>query len=489
MPPVSFCVPRAPASRRLSDEILWYLYTFVRSSDPDRGPVSVSQVSRSWRRAAFGSSFLWSKVTIRLYTVTQRHHPARARLARSKLRDLDMTIIALRNFTPDELKTLVDMHRHRIRTLAVDTHSWIVTELLWLQLNLRFPRLEFFEGKVSYDSKVTLRRVPNFLELAEDDDTGLALQSSLIPFVKPPTIRLRPEVNWSSWSPRNLTTLKLLTTGFDAPPLYLDVLAMLAGTKETLRHFEYDGPLPFLPDDPTFVYDDVQLTFPQLETLMIGYADDIVWLVLFFGAPALKSLTIRDIITCPASPQFREWGLIPRTLPNQIDSLFLAVTQFFPGVTHLGLYGVGRPSEAVVNSMFQALTNLESLVLYGCADVFATSFFSGHAVEADELATQDANPFLPKLKRLLTTLLPPKCAGPFVLQRVQGRLENLLISQAAFEGMRQERDGLLTLEQMAVNVTSIPNPVPGVCVPVREEGVLRSGRMRNLLIPRVLRLI
>ncbi|CAA7258851.1 unnamed protein product [Cyclocybe aegerita] len=483
-------MPLVPASRRLSDEILWYLYTFVRSSDPDRGPVSVSQVSRSWRRAAFGSSFLWSKVTIRLYTFTQRHHPARARLARSKLRDLDMTIIALRKFTPDELKTLVDVHRHRIRTLAVDTSAWVVAEMLWLQLNLRFPRLEFFEGKVSYDSKVTLQRIPNFLELAEDDDdTQLALQSSLVPFVEPPTIRLRPEVNWSSWSPRNLTTLKFLTTGFDTPPLYLDMLAMLAGTKDTLRHFEYDGPLPFLPDDPTFVYDDVQLTFPQLETLMIGYADDIVWLILFFGAPALKSLTIRDITTCPASPHYREWDVISRTLPNQIDSLFLAVSQFFPRVTHLGLYGIGNPSEAVVNSMFQALTKLESLVLYGCADVFARSFFSGHAVEADVLAMQDANPFLPKLKRLLTTALPPKRAGPFVLQRVQGRLENLLISRAAFEGMKQERDGLLILEQMAVNVTSIPNPVPGVCVPIREDGVLRNGRMHNLLKPRVLRFI
>ena len=339
-----------PASQRLTHDVLWHLLKYVSLSDPLKGPMAASQVSQPWRLAALHSPFIWSNITIRLYTSLQQHLLALAHFERSRNVPIRLTIHAARPFKSWEKEALLLPHAHRFRALHVKASPGSLANLLWMAFDSPMPRLEAFETVIGNASCLGVNRKIITIE----DNVNII-----------PPIYHHHLVEWGSWNTAGLTSLTLDTTFLWNKPDLDGIYQALANACRTLQHFEYQG---FAPDINDPQVDLLPLEFPGLRSLAVICHDDMVPLLQFMSIPALDSLTLRDFIICPTFTTPRDL-IDTDEYPFDPDGL-LEVMKRWTSITRLEIFGIDDlPSDDLAPPALldyvKTLNQLSSLVLYG----------------------------------------------------------------------------------------------------------------------------
>ncbi|KDR72971.1 hypothetical protein GALMADRAFT_743486 [Galerina marginata CBS 339.88] len=222
-------IKKTPPAQRLPFDVLWFLFRYVVSVDGDAGPTTISHVCKLWRQSALDTPLLWTKITMRLYFYKQKHQRAEARFNRSANLPLDLTFHCSRNLQEPERDTLIIPHAHRIRSLVVHCKGGILSEWMWMRLNIHMPRLEEFNTIIS--------RVPALRAVRKV--TSLEDVSNLVPFVP----NNRPTA-WLGWVTRGLTSLRLATLDFCTEISMMELFSILEYAAVTLQEFEYEGYTP-----------------------------------------------------------------------------------------------------------------------------------------------------------------------------------------------------------------------------------------------------
>ena len=372
-----------PASQRLPHDVLWYLFGYVFLSDPSKGPVAASQVSQHWRLAALLSPFIWSHITIRLYTSSQQHLLALAHFERSRKVPITLTIHATRHLKSWEKDTLLLPYAHRFRSLHVKASAGSLANLLWAAIDMPMPRLEAFETAITNASCLAVNRKI----IAIDENVNVI-----------PPIFHHHLVDWGSWNTTGLTALTLDTTHLWNKPDLDDIYRALANTSHTLQRFEFQGFAPDIADDELAIW--LPLEFPALRSLTVICHDDIVPLLQLMSIPALDSLTLRDFIICPTSTTVTDPMDIDESFSFDPDGLLQTIKQW-TSITRLEIFGIDDlPSddESGLLDYIKSLNQLSSLVLYGIgtATLIAHTLFMHDPTEA---------PLLPKLSHFLLAII------------------------------------------------------------------------------------
>ena len=462
-----------PASQRLSLDILWYLYGFMFYSDGDFGPSTVSHVSQTWRQAALQSKFIWAHVTIRLRFFGQQHLRALARFERSGQWPIELIIHATRLWVGDEIDLLVRNHAHRIRTLQVHTKG-LCRDLVWHGLSkTTFPILEMFDGIGSVDSQIKVYRPRN----REDDDGreyGFVERQAwaLVPFTP-----RENRVGWLGWRPARLTSLILVTIGFEDRPSFNDIHAMLSLSAHTLVNFEYEGFSTPLTNGQALATVELR----NLTSMNVAYYDNILPLLDALKLPKLQSLTLRNFIWCPKAsarrlqPPYPSYGMWFTSSPG-----LLRVLSQWTNLKHLGIYAIDKVNSYEAYRYFERLCDLESLVLYGPdgGESFAQGLFS----------FIKGKPPLPELKSFLCTMTLGRhlAIDRFLICRNAAgmpKLDTLSLNEDFF-GFKET---LEIIEESAECVFCIDNPDKNLerMPNLTESRTLVNGELRSLRAPRV----
>lgn len=367
-----------PASQRLTCDLLWHLFGHVSLSDPHKGPMSVSQVSQQWRHVALYSPFIWSNITIRLYTSSQRHLLALAHFRRSQNVPITLTIYATRPFKSWEKEALLLPHAHRFRSLHIKSITNFLVNLLWMEMDMPMPRLKAFETVIKNTSRLNINRKI----LSIDQNLNII-----------PPISDHHLVDWASWNTFGLTTLTLDTTYLWNRPDLDGVYHALANACHTLQHFEYQGPIPYI--NNAKLDTRLSLKFRRLRSLTVNSHGDMVPLLRFMSIPALDSLTLRDFIVYPTSAT----AMYPiNDVVFDSDGLLRIIKQW-TSITHLEIFGIddlpSTPPKLL--DYIKSLNQLSSLVLYGigAATSIAYTLF---------MHDSRAPPLLPMLRRFLLAI-------------------------------------------------------------------------------------
>ena len=375
-----------PASQRLTFDVLWHLFGHVSLSDPLKGPMSISHISHQWRLVALSSPFIWSNITIRLYTSSQQHFLASAYFTRSRDVPITLTIHATRRFNSWEKTELLQPHAHRIRSLHVKASEGSLANLLWMEMDMPMPRLEAFDTVISNTSRISTNR-----KIVTIDDSENA---NIIPPVSFDSL-----VCWDLWNPTGLTTLTLDTTCLWNKPDLEDIYHLLATICNTIQHFEYKGLIACIDNAEMSIRS--HLEFPELRSLAVLCHDNMVPLLQLMIIPALDSLTLRDFIvypsTVPTATELVEMDELTINLALDQDGLFQVIKRWTT-ITHLEIYGIDDLSSDDLSSSrpellayIESLNQLSYLILYGIG--FATSF----AYTLFSRDDQAGQPLLPKL--------------------------------------------------------------------------------------------
>lgn len=126
---------------------------------------------------------------------------------------------------------------------------------------------------------------------------------------------------WSSFAPRNLTSLTLNFLPLDVRPRAEDLQALLLGNAHSLATLSIQGSAPFGKCEP--------LTLPKLVTLSLGYAypEEVTQLIPTIRVPNLKSLIVTDLRRCLSSTEAR---ILAYHDPYSTMSLFAALSRHLP---------------------------------------------------------------------------------------------------------------------------------------------------------------
>ena len=467
MTPSLQVTPLAPVER-LNFDILCHLFTIICISDPFEAPMLISHVSPSWRQAALLFPLMWSTITIRLWTSPQEHPLALAYLERSPNVPLFVTIHAIRTFDPWEKTKLLLPYANRFQSLHVKASAGVLANVLWLELNIRMPRLEVFESIISNTSRINIRVNR---KIATVDETV-----NIFPSVS--TLNL---VCWKSWNPTGLTQLTLDTTRLLNKPDLDDIYNALASARHTIQHFEYIGLVACI---DIGVNIRTRLVFPELRSLAVLSHDDMVPLLRFMVIPDLDSLILRDFIACPHIPTLpaSELMAIDELTPGLTfdpDGLFRIIREW-KTVTHLEIFGIDDlpsddsfPPPDLLN-FITSLNQLSSLVLYGdgaAMSVVCTLFNHRHH-PAEE-------PLLPQLSHFLLAVnnMPvgsnDDLCHYLVARQQHGlpRLEKLSVNWEYVQHLI-ELDRINILRECSDNIFVIADPEFGTHKPISEVNLL-----------------
>jgi hypothetical protein len=442
-----------PASQRLTTDVLWHLFGHVCLSDPLKGPMSVSKVSRLWRMVALHSPFIWCNITIRLYTSSQQHLWALAHFERTQNVPITLTIRATRPFKSWERNALLRPYAHRFRSLHVKASAGFLANLLWTAMDMPMPRLKTFDTIISNTSRLGVTRKI----VSIDENVNII----------PPVYR-HNSVDWGSWNTTGLTALTLDTTRLWNQPDLDDIHHALASTCHTLQHFEYQGLVPYV--NVTEVGTRLPLKFPVLRSLAVIGHDNMLPLLQLMNISALDSLTLRDFMTYPTSnltEQTDIYGIAPTFDP---DGLFQVIKRW-TSITHLEISGIddlpsdNLPPPALLNYI-KSLNQLSSLVLYGigAATSIAYTLFMHDPAE---------KPLLPKLTRFLLAIndvSPEDDLCDYLIARRHHRLPRLQRLSINLDYARHlnalDRIGLLL--NGSDDIFILHDPVVGKYIPIKE---------------------
>ena len=449
-------IPISPI-QQLTDDVLWHIFEYAATSDALRGPTTISHVCRLWRLLALDSPFIWSSITIRLNTATiSQNHLLQLDhfFKRSQNVPVNLTILATRIFEVQEKNELLRPNADRFRSLYIKASDGSVANLLWMQLDMRMPRLEKFDTIIADTSHVSTTAT-------------LALEETnkIIPPVSSDSL-----VCWELWSPRGLTTLTLETVGLWNKPDLDDIYHLLATTCHTLQHFEYLGAISSI--------DDAQLNrnhlnFSELCSLSISCDDNMVPLIQLMIIPQLKSLTLRDFVAHPAATPAAELmaDIDNDTVMFDPDDVFQVIKQWTT-VSRLEIYGIDEPFDDLsqrpeLSEYLESLNDLSSLVLYGI----------GAATSVAYTLFMNEKPLLPNLSRFLLAISPNTGNDlcDYLIMRQRHRLSHLQKLSINFGYFRQ----LSNLNRMGVlwessdNIFVIADPEVGKFIPIEEERLLR----------------
>lgn len=459
---------------RLPYDILEQIFRYVCFCDPLTGPIFASQVSRSWREAALTSPCIWSNITIKLEippTRSQRHTLPRLHLERSQSFAIELTIYARRRFTPPEEKMLLLPHAHRFRSLHVNTDTTYLASCLWLNLEMKMPRLEMFETVVSNFSSISINRKIDTIDEEVD----------IIPRVK----KEDKKVDWDSWKPTGLTALTLDASHLHNPPKDLDnIYRVLDASRHTIQCVEYKGLVASI-DKAAASTHRRHLELPALRSLAVLGYDNMVPLLEFMIIPALDSLTLRDNPVYPIRNTSEETDLAQAQgldeLTHHVDANgLLPALQNWTSITHLEIFGVdlpfddsdsSRPPELIL-SYIKSLDQLTSLVLYGigAATTIAYTLFKHDPTK---------KPLLPKLSRFLLAIIEMRQEDTlwnYLNARQHHELPRLQKLSINWGYVRHLSDlcqcDISTLWNSSVDVFVFADPEVGKHIPIEEVNLL-----------------
>jgi hypothetical protein len=386
-----------PWGARTPSDILYYL--FGMANDSDNTPttaVAVSQVCRRWRDVAIASPKLWTNISMWCIRARQQHCWTVIRLRRSQNLPIAFNLKAHRKLTPREIEVVFTRHAHRFHRLNVLASNYQLTFTLWPQFSQLMPALKQLEYRVIGDIRVHIHR---------------ELPRALTPFQIPGGSR-HGIIEWSRWNATTITSLTLNYIGPESKLSVRDFREIFSHCRRTLKHIELLGFAP--------TYDkkhpEAQITLPALETMNLGYIDNIVPFVELVRTPNLQSFTLRDIIRTPENSIYkptRDWySGMERTDAGRIFELLQGVP-----LTHLAIYGERFDHNAQFRQLLLAMTGLKSLTLYAAEDTYYEVLFD-RATAADAL--------LPSLSELLVTHVDhTRSLPPFFLRRLAAGLPPL----------------------------------------------------------------
>lgn len=126
---------------------------------------------------------------------------------------------------------------------------------------------------------------------------------------------------WSSFAPRNLTSLTLNFLPIDVRPRAEDLCALLLGNAHSLETLSIQGSAPCEEGKP--------FTLPKLVTLSLGYAypEEVSYLIPNIRVPNLKNLIVTDLRRCLSTS---EEEVVASADPYSTILLFAALCRHFP---------------------------------------------------------------------------------------------------------------------------------------------------------------
>ena len=470
-------IPASPI-QCLSSDILWRIFQYAFVSDPLRGSINVSQVSRWWRHLALDSPFIWSEITIRLNlssaTSPSKHLLASAYFERSKNFPISLYICATRLFSPKEKTELILRHSHRFRSVHVTANDDYLANQLWMEMDIPMPNLETFDTVVS---SVSLIQVSTRNATTSTIDEKV----SIIPPVHDDTL-----VYWNLWYPIGLTTLTLNATGLWSPPFLDEIYHVLATTCHTLQIFQYQGPIAGIQVDNAEVITWSRLEFPELRSLTIFCHDNMVPLLQFMPVtiPTLESLILRDFVMYPATipTTFENMDIDDPDLTFDRDGFFQVIEQWTT-IHHLEIHGIDGSNLASddlskLSSYIKSLNQLSSLILYGTG--LATSVaYSIFSMQSD--SNQPGGPPLPRLSSFLVAIIEMSAShdhlSDFLNSRQRHnlpRLQNLSINSDYLQYLRGPNQiDISCLWESSDNIFVVPNPEISKYIPPNVERLPR----------------
>ena len=387
-----------------------------------------------------------------------------AYLDRSVKVPLFVTIHAIRTFDPWEKTKLLLPYANRFQSLHVKASAGFLANVLWLELNIRMPRLEVFESIISNTSRINIRVNR---KIATVDETV-----NIFPSVS--TLHL---VCWNSWNPTGLTALTLDTTRLPNKPDLDDIYNALASARHTIQHFEYIGLVACI---DIGVNIRTRLVFPELRSLAVLSHDDMVPLLRLMVIPDLDSLILRDFIACPHIPTLpaSELMAIDELTPGLTfdpDGLFRIVKEW-KSVTHLEIYGIDDlPSDDLspppdLLNFIMSLNQLSSLVLYG--DGVATLI-------ANTLFDPAVEPLLPHLSHFLLAINSNMAPDDdhlchYLVSRQQHSLPRLQKLSLNWKYIQRiiKLNHINILWESSDDIFVIADPEFGRHIPIKEENLL-----------------
>ena len=127
---------------------------------------------------------------------------------------------------------------------------------------------------------------------------------------------------WSSFAPRNLTSLTLNFLPLNVRPRAEDLRALLLGNAHSLETLSIQGSAPFENLCEPF-------TLPKLITLSLGYAypEEVARLIPTIRVPNLKNLIVTDLRRCLSTIEER---MVAYVDPYSTMSLFAALSRHLP---------------------------------------------------------------------------------------------------------------------------------------------------------------
>ncbi|KAG6808841.1 hypothetical protein H0H92_002624 [Tricholoma furcatifolium] len=350
---------------QLPTDVLYYLFSFMQSGDPDvwfRTAITLSHVCAHWRYVAIGAPLLWSHV--RLSTQCRRDLCITLDniLHRSKSLNLSVHLFIRPSgsFGSYGVQTL-SKHGPRIRMLAVSCPPTINygTSVRKILSPLPLPLLRSFSLQMTDFNQMRLSVTTD----REDQITDLQLRRVLR------RARHHLRMPYLDWTIQNfhITSLSLKSVTV----LYRDLYPILVASQSTLTHLGY------LVSNCHRDWENQRsrfLTFPKLMSLHIGYGciKPAYQLAKRLVLPNLQSLVLHDFRRCPDSELPT---LVPETItPGRSDALkLLRVMSAWTTITRMTLRGIEcftSTYEEVMVTLQNLFRGLQSLSLLDCDGKF-----------------------------------------------------------------------------------------------------------------------
>lgn len=416
-----------PWGTRTPIDILYQLFTMANKETPTAAIV-VSQVCKRWREFAVASPTLWTKISMFCILPNRKHLWTITYLERSQTMPVSLHLKASRCLTPQEIESVFIRYAHRFRYLSVQASNYHLSLALWPQLSQALPSgLTRFEYRIISDMQVHIER--NALATGPFRIAGVSRNGA---------------IEWGNWNTSSITTLKL---NYIRPEATLSVgayRAIFTHCRGTLAHLELLG---FAPSDdknrPV-----PRITLPALETLSLGFIDNILPFVQLIDTPVLRSFTLRNIVATPENSGYeplqhwrsRMWG----TSMARVFELMHGMP-----LTHLAIYGEMYGPAVEFRGFLLSLTKLKSLELYASANLYYDIVF-------------DSEVLIPSLSDLLITSAHHiRYVDAFLRRRMTAglpSLRKLTITKDGVSFLMNRSDKHLIIEGCST-ITAIADPI------------------------------
>lgn len=413
---------------RTPGDILYYLFVMA-NNDTRTTAVVVSQVCKRWRAVAVTSPTLWTKISMLCIRANQQHPWTVTYLKRSQNLPISFHLKASRRLTSREIEVVLIRHAYRFRRFRVLASNYHLTLTLWPQLSQAMPSLTHFEYRIIGDIHVHIQR--NARATGPFHIAGASRHGV---------------IEWAKWDTSTITSLMLNYIGPEAKLSLRDFREIFTHCRDTLAHLELLGFAP--------TYDKKRpvprITLPALETLSLGYIDNIVPFVELVHTPILQSFTLRNIITTPENHLYepkRDWyGGMRGTNVGRIFELMQGVP-----LRHLAIFGE-QFGFVEFRGFLLGLTGLKSLVLYAAAEAYYDVLFDGEVL-------------LPSLSDLLITYVDhTRSLGPFLRRRAEAELpllQKLTLTNDCVLLMESEEELLEEIMEGCSSISAITDPILG----------------------------